>query len=154
MDYAWNKEAVIFSSAMNDGTSAPYYPAASNHVVAVSATDNNDQLASFSNYGDWISLAAPGTDILTTMNGGGYGYWYGTSFAAPIAAGVAALCLAVNPALTSDELVSLLEQTADDLGTAGRDPSFGWGRINAYRAVLAAAIRSEPPVQQKSGRRR
>lgn len=153
VDYAWNKGAVIFSSAMNDSTSAPYYPAACSHVVAVSATDNNDHLASFSNYGNWISLAAPGTEILTTMNGGGYGYWYGTSFASPITAGVAALCLAVNPALSNAALVSLLEQTADDLGPAGWDSSFGWGRINAYRAVLAAAPVTASPVERDPGRR-
>jgi len=154
VDYSWNKGAVIFSSAMNDTTAAPYYPAACNHAVAVSATDSNDQLASFSNYGAWIALAAPGTNILTTMNGGGYGYWYGTSFAAPIAAGVAALCLAVNPGLSNAALVSLLEQSADDLGPAGWDASFGWGRINAYRAVVAAKPATTPAVERSPGRRR
>ena len=154
VDYAWNKGAAIFSSAMNDSTSAPYYPAACNHVVAVNATDSNDKLASFSNFGSWVSLSAPGTGILTTMDGGGYGYWYGTSFSSPIAAGVAALCLAVNPALTNAALVSLLEETADDLGDPGRDPLFGWGRINAYRAVLAAAPPHEPEVDRKPGTRR
>lgn len=73
VDYAWNKGAVIFAAAMNDSDSAPYYPAACNHVLAVSATDSNDRLASFSNYGNWIAIAAPGTNILTTMDGGGYG---------------------------------------------------------------------------------
>ena len=154
VDYAWNKGVVIFASAMNDGAPAPNYPAACNHAVAVSATDSNDHLASFSNYGDWISLAAPGTNILTTMDGGGYGYWYGTSFASPIAAGVAALCLAVNPALSNAALVSLLEQTADDLGPSGRDSSFGWGRINAYRAVVAAMPATAPVAQRNPGRRR
>ena len=153
VDYAWDKGAVIFSSAMNDSASAPYYPAAANHVVAVSATDANDRLASFSNFGNWIALAAPGAGILTTMNGGGYSFWSGTSFSSPIAAGVAALCLAVNPALTNSGLVSLLEQTADDLGPPGRDASFGYGRINAYRAVLAALAAGSPP-QHQPGRRR
>ena len=154
VDYAWGKGAVIFSSAMNDGAAAPYYPAAANHVVAVSATDDNDQLAAFSNFGSWISLSAPGTDILTTMSGGGYGFWYGTSFSSPIAAGVAALCLAVNPALGNAGLVSLLEQTADDLGPPGWDLAFGWGRINAYRAVLAAAPPVAPSLERYSGRGR
>ncbi len=140
VDYAWQKGAVLFAAAMNNSAATPMYPAACSRVAAVSATDSGDHLASFSNYGNWIALAAPGTNILTTT-GGGYGYWSGTSFAAPVVAGVAALCLSVNPALSNAELVSLLEATADDLGTPGRDSSFGWGRINAYRAVLAA----QPP---------
>ncbi len=144
-DYAWNKGAVIFAAAMNAGASAPYYPAACNHVVSISATDTADHLASFSNYGNWITLSAPGTSILTTMKGGGYGYWNGTSFSAPITAGVAALCLAVNPALTNTALVSILRQTADDLGDPGYDTSFGWGRLNAYNAVSAVWQMVAPP---------
>jgi subtilisin family serine protease len=138
VNYAWNKGTVIFAAAMNNGTSSQYFPAACTHVVAISATDTNDQLASFSNYGNWITLAAPGTSILTTVNGGGYTFWNGTSFSAPIVAGVAALCLAVNPSLTNADLVSLLKQTADDIGAPGWDTSFGWGRVNAFRAVNAA----------------
>ena len=147
VDYAWNKGAVILAAAMNKSTSARQYPAACNHVVAVSASDSTDRIASFSDYGNWIAISAPGTNILTTMNGGGYGYWSGTSFSSPIVAGVAALCLAVNPALRNTALVSLLEQTADDIGGSGRDDWFGWGRINAYRAVFAAAqsLAPEPP---------
>jgi len=137
VDYAWNKGALIFASAMNESTSAPYYPAACTHVVAVSASDNNDKLATFSNFGNWVTLAAPGTNILTTMNGGGYGYWNGTSFASPIAAGVAALVLAVNPKLTNQQLLTVLAATADDIGAPGFDSSFGWGRVNAARAVQA-----------------
>ena len=142
VDYAWSKNVVIFASAMNNSSSTPNYPAACNHVVAVSATDTNDALAGFSNYGSWITLAAPGNNILTTTMGGGYGYWYGTSFSSPIAAGVAALALAVNPALSPSALVTLLEQNTDDLGTPGFDTSFGWGRVNAYKAVTAA----QPPA--------
>jgi subtilisin family serine protease len=138
VDYAWKKGALIFASAMNNGASDPYYPAACNHVMAVSATDGNDHLASFSNYGNWIAISAPGDSILTTTNGGGYAYWFGTSFASPIAAGVAALTLAINPSLTNVELVSILETTADHLGSPGFDNSLGWGRVNAFNAVSAA----------------
>jgi subtilisin family serine protease len=146
VDYAWSRGAVIFASAMNESTSSRYYPAACNHVVAVSATDANDHLASFSNFGGWITLAAPGTNILTTMNGGGYGYWNGTSFSSPVAAGVAALLLAASPDLTADQLVATLKQTADAVGDANY---FGAGRVNAYRAVLAVKPpphRSHRPV--------
>ena len=154
VDHAWAKGAAIFASAMNYGTGELEYPAACGHVIAVSATDSNDHLASFSNYGNWISLAAPGTNILTTMDGGGYGYWFGTSFSSPIVAGVAALCLAVNPSLTNAALVTLLEQTADDIGNPGKDSSFGWGRINAYRAVRAASPIPAPAPQRNAGKGR
>jgi len=149
--YAWNRGSVVFASAMNDSSTTPNYPAACTHAVAVSATDTADHLATYSNYGDWIALSAPGSDILSTMNGGGYGYWFGTSFASPIAAGVAALVLAVNPNLSAADLVTLLEANADDLGPQGRDGSFGWGRVNAYRAVQAAealAAPAPPPIHR------
>lgn len=151
VDYAWNKGALIFASAMNAGTSTPYYPAACTHVVAVSATDANDRLASFSNFGNWVALSAPGTNILTTMNGGGYGFWNGTSFSAPIVAGVAALVLAANPRLTNQQVVSVLTSTADDIGVPGVDSSFGWGRVNAARAVQAVEPLPHRPRQPVFG---
>lgn len=138
VDYAWSKGAVVIAAAANESTNSPYYPAAIEEVVAVAATNSNDGLASFSNYGDWIDLCAPGTSILTTHNGGGYGTWAGTSFSSPITAGVAALMLAENPGLTNTDLVGLLNGAADDLGDAGFDSTYGHGRVNAYNAVLAA----------------
>jgi subtilisin family serine protease len=139
IDYAWSKGALVFASAMNQGVATPYYPAACGNVIAVSATDSNDRLASFSNFGNWITLAAPGTSILTTSNGGGYAYMNGTSFASPIAAGVAALILSVNPDLRNDEVLAILKSTADlPPGAVAPHEYVGWGRVNAYRAVLAA----------------
>jgi subtilisin family serine protease len=142
VDYAWSKGAVIFASAGNNSTSAPYYPAACNHVVAVSATDQNDNLTSFSDYGSWIDLSAPGINIYTTELGGGYWVCWGTSFSAPIAASVAALALSRQPTLTNSALVSLMEQNADDIGAAGWDQYYGYGRVNAYRTVTAASSTS------------
>jgi thermitase len=136
--YAWNKGCVIFAAAGNNASSALVYPAADPNVVSVSATDVNNTFASFSSYGSWIDISAPGNNILTTMTGGGYGSWYGTSFSSPITAGVAALVLALKPGLSNSALVSLLEQNADDFGTAGWDQYFGYGQVNAYKAVLAA----------------
>ncbi|MGE3539867.1 MAG: S8 family serine peptidase [Candidatus Tectimicrobiota bacterium] len=138
VDYAWNKGAVIVASAMNNGSSTPMYPAALEHVMAVSATTSSDLLASFSNYGNWIDVAAPGASIYTTNRGGGYGYWNGTSFASPIVAGLAALVFAVQPNLTNTQVVDLIRQNSDDLGPAGYDPSFGYGRVNVYKTLLAA----------------
>jgi thermitase len=138
VDYAWSKGAVIFAAAGNSGSSSPMYPAACNHVLAISATEPTDTLASFSNYGSWVDLSAPGDIILTTQVGGTYGNWWGTSLASPIAAGVGALALSANPSLTNAQLVTLLETNSDDLGTPGFDPYYGYGRVNAYKAVLAA----------------
>jgi subtilisin family serine protease len=106
--------------------------------VVAGATNSSDTLASWSDYGTWIDLSAPGDTILTTMNGGGYEYWSGTSISSPIAAGVAALVLSLQPALANSALVSLLESNSDALGTPGYDQYYGWGRVNAYKAVLAA----------------
>jgi len=138
VNYAWSKGAVIFASAMNNSTSAPYYPAACEYVLAVSATEPTDTLAGFSNYGSWISLSAPGDNIFTTIEGGGYEYWYGTSFSSPIAAATAALALGINPSLTAQGLVTLLEENSDQVGGPGFSQYFGWGRINAYRVAVAA----------------
>ena len=146
VNYAWGKGAVIFAGAGNFGDTYPNYPAACDNVVAVSATDANDNLAYFSSHGNWIDIAAPGTSILTSMMGGGYGYLDGTSFSTPMAAATAALVLAVKPSLTNTALVSLLEQTADDLGTPGFDPQFGWGRINLYKALNAALSASTADI--------
>jgi hypothetical protein len=106
--------------------------------LTVSATDGNDDLASFSNTGNNIDLAAPGVNIDTTNRGGGYGFWGGTSFSAPIVAGVAALVVSANQTLTGSQVQDILKQTSDDRGVIGRDPTFGWGRVNAAHAVEAA----------------
>ncbi|MDN3514074.1 MAG: S8 family serine peptidase [Candidatus Brocadia sp.] len=138
VDYAWNKGSVIFASAMNNSSNTPYYPAACNNVVAVSATTSSDTIASFSNYGDWIDISAPGSSIITTNNGGGYGDWSGTSFSSPLSAGLAALILSINPSLTNTQVVSIMENNADDLGNPGFDSYYGYGRINVYKSLTAA----------------
>jgi subtilisin family serine protease len=147
VNYAWSKGAVVVAAAGNGGSNTPYYPAACQNVIAVSATDQNDNLASFSSYGSWVSLSAPGTYILTTQQPSTYGYWQGTSFSSPIVSGVAALVLSLKPGLSASALVSLLEQNTDDLGAPGWDQYFGWGRVNVYKAVQAAnAGDSTPPT--------
>ena len=144
-NYAWNKGAIIFACAHNYSTSTPYYPAACANVVAVSATTSSDTRASFSNYGNWVDISAPGTSILTTNRGGGYGSWNGTSFSSPIAAGVAALILSADPSLTNAQVVDILTRNADDLGASGFDPYFGYGRVNAYQSLLAAMASAPEP---------
>src|SRR5262249_16969805 len=108
-------------------------------------TDSTDHLASWSNSGSNLDLSAPGVSILTTNNGGGYGSWSGTSFSAPIVAGVAALVISTNPALSATEVQDVLKQSADDLGSPGWDTTYGWGRVNAGRAVSLAGGSGSPP---------
>lgn len=115
------------------------------YVLTVSATTSSDTLASWSNTGNNIDLSAPGVNILTTLNGGGYGLWSGTSFSAPIVAGVAALVLSTNPSLTPTQVQDILKQSANDLGAAGWDTSYGWGRVNAANAVAMAQTPPPPP---------
>jgi thermitase len=145
VNYSWNKGAVIFASAMNNASSTPYYPAACNNVVAVSATTKDDTLASFSSYGDWVDISAPGVSIYTTNNGGSYGSWSGTSFSSPISAGLAALIMSANPSLTNQQAVDIIKNNADDLGAPGFDSYYGWGRINVYRSLLAAVNSAPQP---------
>jgi thermitase len=108
------------------------------YVLTVSATDSQDLLASWSNRGSNIDVAAPGVNVYTTTQGGSYGAVSGTSFSAPVAAGVAALVLSVNPALSGAQALNIVKGSADDLGPAGWDPSYGAGRVNAAAAVALA----------------
>jgi subtilisin family serine protease len=144
IDYAWSNNVVVVAAAGNNGDSTPQYPAACAHVVGVSATEPDDSLATFSSYGSFVALAAPGDNIWTTQRdlSNPYGAWRGTSFASPIVASAAALIAAANPTLSNTQIVSVLETAADDLGLPGYDPSFGFGRVNAFRAVALAT--SEP----------
>ncbi|TWJ18783.1 S8 family serine peptidase [Geobacter argillaceus] len=148
IDYAWSKGTIVFASAGNSNVSTLTYPAACNHAVAVAATDSSDNKASFSNYGSWITVAAPGSGIYTTANGGGYASVSGTSFSSPITAGVAALILSVNPLLSAQQVVDILKQNTDDLGTPGFDQYFGYGRVNVAKAVAAAKIALVPSDTQ------
>ena len=139
--YFNSKGGVVTVSAGNYSTvlTIPDDP----NVLTVSATDSNDAIASWSNTGTPIDLAAPGVGIWTTTAGGGYSPASGTSFSAPVTAGVAALVISANPSLTSAQVQQVLKQSADDLGAPGWDPVYGWGRVNAQKAV-AAAINFRP----------
>jgi thermitase len=135
--YMKDRGGLSFVSAGNDNLDPGY--ASTNSMIIVAATDSSDSKASFSNYGDHVHLSAPGAGIYTTTWGQTYGSFSGTSYAAPVAAGVAALIMSANPGLSSNSVESILFATAVDLGAAGRDNNFGYGRVNAAAAVAAAA---------------
>ncbi len=135
INYALDHNRLVVAASGND-QGAIHYPAAYDGVIAVGASDRNDQRASFSNTGPELDLVAPGVNILSTsLNPAGYATDSGTSFAAPHVAGVAALVWAANPALTAAQVRGILEQTAVDLGPVGRDDDYGYGRIDAGAAV-------------------
>lgn len=142
VNYAHNAGGIVVAAAGNYnmyGNPSVLYPAAYANAIAVAATTSSDQWASFSCYGPEVDLAAPGVSIYSTDRGG-YSYRAGTSMATPHVAGLAALLWGTYPALTRDQVRSIMEQTADDVNGGGRDQFLGWGRINAGRAVAAPLV--------------
>jgi len=128
---------VLVAAAGNESSSQPIYPAAYDFVIAVAATGPGDILADFSNYGNWITVCAPGVNILSTIPGGGWGNMSGTSMATPVTAGVAALVKSLQPAWSSTQVGQWLARTADNIDA--QNPGFigmmGGGRINTANAV-------------------
>src|SRR6476661_7393320 len=145
--YARSKGVVIVAAAGNTPDGKPEYPAGYDEVIAVSASSRRDSVAGFSSYGDYVDVAAPGINILSTWvdhHKPGYQSESGTSMASPVVAGAAALILARNPALTPVQVQLLLQQTADDIGDPGFDPKSGWGRLNLFRALQQAPAGPAP----------
>ncbi len=138
MDYAWQHDVLVITSAGNDDTDQLPYPSGYDHVVNVAATIHDiDIKSSFSNYGEWVDICAPGTTIYSTLPGDRYGYLSGTSQACPVVVGIAGLVWANNPGWSSDRVALQLLETADPVDD--RNPDFqgllGSGRVNAYRAL-------------------
>jgi thermitase len=141
INYAWSKGVVVVAAAGNSGTTSPSYPAYYANCIAVAATDANDALPSWSNYGGWVDVAAPGVSIYSTLKDNGYGYMSGTSMASPHVAGLAGLVFttvsdANGDDKLNDEVRSLIEANCDDIGLSG----IGYGRINAARAVGSVPV--------------
>ena len=148
--YAYNSGAVLFAASGNSYGTGLQYPAGFSNVIGVGATTNQDLKAGFSTYNSTVDVSAPGQYIYSTMptyavglNSYGYqtsyDYLSGTSMATPMAAGVAMLVRSVDPSLTPAQVEQYMEDNADDLGTAGRDDSFGHGRVNAYETLVNLA---------------
>ena len=167
-DTAWTDEGlVIVAAACNNGNRPGKgdnvcYPALYDSVIAVAATDDSDQRASFSSTGEQVELAAPGVSVFSTWNDDTgyyapdpvcheeegvttcYKYGSGTSMASPHVAGTAALILAANPDWSNYQVRAQLRATADDLGATGWDPQYGHGLVDAAEAAAAPA--NDPPV--------
>ncbi|MGJ5076037.1 S8 family serine peptidase [Bradyrhizobium oligotrophicum] len=141
------KGVVMVAAAGNAGAkSPPLYPAGNPNVIAVSATDDRDQLLPASNRGNYIALAAPGAGIFLPAPDGKYQIISGTSFSAAYVSGLAALVLERNPALKPETVRTVLTRTARDLGTPGRDDLFGAGEADALAAVQAVVSPQDAPA--------
>jgi len=140
VDYALDHQVVVVASAGNDGLGGNVkvtYPASYPGVLAVAASDRNNERAPFSQSGEFVGVAAPGVDIVSTVPGGGHCADNGTSFSAPYVAAVAALLKAKYPTLTAQEIVAQIEQTAER-SIAGHDRLVGWGVVDPVKALTDA----------------
>jgi len=138
VNYAWNRGCLVVVAAGNGGSSSPQYPAYYTNSIAVAATDSSDRLASFSQYGSWVDIAAPGVGILSTIPNNRYASYDGTSMACPHVAGAAAVLWSHNPSLTNAQLRAALETNVDSYQPYnGRTIAPNAGRLNVYRALQA-----------------
>jgi hypothetical protein len=138
VDYANSLDVVQVAAAGNNGNNVPYYPAAYDHVIAVMATDSSQQRASWSDYGDWCDLCAPGDNILSLWSGGLTNWYSGTSMASPHVAGIAALVRTVNPQLDALDTELVVRYSTTDLGTPGIDTTYEWGLADLNLAMAKA----------------
>ncbi|MFD0317611.1 type VII secretion-associated serine protease mycosin [Streptomyces flavalbus] len=151
VDEALAEQIVVVASAGNDGLGGNVkktYPASYEGVLAVAASDRNNERASFSQSGDFVDVAAPGVDMISTVPRGGHCSDNGTSFSAPYVAGVAALLKAKHPEWTQRQIVAQIEQTAERT-VATHDRLVGWGVVDPVRALTADAEPVESPNPQE-----
>jgi len=129
---------LIVGIAGNNGCNRVCYPGCYPSVIAVSATNRENSLASFSNYGSHVTVCAPGDSVISLYPGGEIAEGSGTSFAAPHVSAALALILSWNPSLSPEEVLACLTNSATDLGALGSDIEYGSGLINAGSAVASA----------------
>lgn len=148
VNYALGKGVLLVAAAGNSFSTPVLCPAAISGVMAVGATNSSDLRPAYSTYGAALDVAAPGDSIYSTYLGGGYTTMSGTSMATPHVAGLAALLWSYAPTLNNSQVKTIIESTTDDLGTPGWDQYYGYGRINARRALerLALQITPNPPL--------
>jgi subtilisin family serine protease len=142
VNYAHAMGAVFVAAAGNLGKDVNgFSPANLPNAIAVASLSPSNTLSSFSNFGNKIEVSAPGEDILSLEAfSGGYMTQEGTSMAAPHVSGVAALVIAAHPTFTQEQVRQVLRISATNLGAAGKDTSFGYGRVNAAGAVLVSSV--------------
>ncbi|NMO94813.1 S8 family peptidase [Paenibacillus lemnae] len=144
--YAYDRDVLLVAASGNDNTERPGFPAAYPEVLAVGATNSDLTRAEYSNYGDYIDVTAPGTNIASTYPGNQYAALSGTSMASPHVAAMAGLIRSLNPDLTNREVMDIMISHALDLGDKGKDKYFGNGQVDVFRS-LKAAENDEVPLQ-------
>ncbi len=150
VQYAYDKGVVVVAAAGNTGGQVQFPAAYDNYVLAVAATDYSDNRYVLSNTGSEIDVAAPGVEVMSTVPRGyygagsiDYGFWTGTSVAAPHVAGLAALIASLKPFLTVDDIMNVIRLSADDVNSdlyPGKDEFVGYGRINIEKAIVPLII--------------
>lgn len=148
VDAALAEGIVVVASAGNDGLGGNVkrtYPASYDGVLAVASSDRNNERAPFSQSGDFVGIAAPGVDMVSTVPGGGHCADNGTSFSAPYVAGLAALIKAKHQDWTRKQIVAQIQQTAER-SVAGHDRLVGWGVVDPVRALTEDDKPIEAPV--------
>ena len=155
VNYAYTSGSLVVAAAGNENTSTPTYPAAFTNALAVAATDQADKRSVWrpgvaSNYGAWVDVCAPGTDIYSTWPSNSYLLKDGTSMSTPHVAGLASLLLSRKPAWTPDQLRSRIEETCDNIDSLnpGYSRLLGKGRINAARALGIPKAEITSPAAQ------
>ena len=138
VNYAIGKGTIVIAAAGNNGNQTKFYPAALQNVVAVASSDPNDTRSGFSNFGDWVHVAAPGSGIMSTTKGGGYGFSSGTSMACPVVAGLAGLVFSQAGLSTSPIAVRNYIQNNCDPVVGGQYVIHG--RINAFKTIGAVPV--------------
>jgi len=149
IDYALSKNVPIVAASGNDGADTKnFYPASEEKIIVVSATDQNDNIADFSNTGASIDVSAPGVAILSSMPGQGFANMSGTSMATPFISGLAAMLKLEEPTRSIQDIEHLLKRYVDDRGVSGWDPIYGEGIVNlaSYDEVLKPLIVSKEDV--------
>ena len=135
ISYAVSRNVPVVVAAGNSGNSGVSIPGCISYSTTVGAVDSADKVASFSGRGNAVDISAPGVNIYSSILGNNYASWSGTSMATPVICGVIALMKSAHPAYTQGQVESKLFSTVKDLGKAGKDTSYGWGRVRANLAV-------------------
>jgi len=157
INYAWARGCLVIAAAGNSNVNAPNYPAAYPNVYCVAAVESNDVKSSYSNYGSWVDIAAPGSNINSTVPYSGATAVYqlnsGTSMATPLVAGLAGLMLSKSPQMTAGDITNCISSTAVNIYGLSGNTSYaagsqlGAGRIDAFQAMnCAAAFLNNAPV--------
>jgi len=150
IDAASKAGILIIAAAGNEGpASEPVYPAAYSGVIAVTAVDRNLAVYRRANRGDYVDIAAPGVEVPVVSGASGVTLRSGTSYAAPF---VAATAAALSVGRSAETVRALLNDAARDLGPSGRDPTFGWGLLQASAVCIKAPPPIETPVEARLNR--